>query len=194
MAEDALALTDITTNDVTISKHGFTPKAPNDTTKFLRGDATWAAPSGGNWTLSAKAADQTVNNSTTLVNDDTLKFTMAANTSYEFRLYFMFNTAAAADFKWRHTGPASPTRLSIARHGIVMAGSSFSAIATDSAYSSIDITMLSASAADPGAIWAQGIIQNGANAGDFQVQWAQNTADASNTQVYKGSWIEYRSF
>lgn len=42
LAESALGLTDITTNDVSISRHGFTPKAPNDTTKFLRGDASWA--------------------------------------------------------------------------------------------------------------------------------------------------------
>ena len=46
LAEAALALTDITTNDVSTTKHGFTPKAPNDTAKFLRGDATWAAPPG----------------------------------------------------------------------------------------------------------------------------------------------------
>lgn len=42
-----LATSDITTNDVSITKHGFAPKAPNDTTKFLRGDATWAVPAGG---------------------------------------------------------------------------------------------------------------------------------------------------
>jgi hypothetical protein len=46
-----LSTSDITTNDVTTSKHGFTPKAPNDSTKFLRGDATWAVPSGGGWAL-----------------------------------------------------------------------------------------------------------------------------------------------
>jgi hypothetical protein len=37
-----LSTSDITTNDVSILKHGFAPKAPNDTSKFLRGDATWA--------------------------------------------------------------------------------------------------------------------------------------------------------
>lgn len=47
-ATDAnITLTDITTNDVSTSKHGFAPKAPNDTSKFLRGDGTWAAPAGG---------------------------------------------------------------------------------------------------------------------------------------------------
>jgi hypothetical protein len=39
--------TDITTNNVSITKHGLAPKAPNDTTKFLRGDATWDVPPGG---------------------------------------------------------------------------------------------------------------------------------------------------
>lgn len=42
-----LTTTDVTTNDVSTSKHGFVPKAPNDTAKFLRGDGTWAAPAGG---------------------------------------------------------------------------------------------------------------------------------------------------
>lgn len=35
-------LADNTTSDVSTSKHGLTPKAPNDTGKYLRGDGTWA--------------------------------------------------------------------------------------------------------------------------------------------------------
>lgn len=46
-----LSTSDVTTNNVSITKHGFTPKAPNDTTKFLRGDATWAVPTGGGGSL-----------------------------------------------------------------------------------------------------------------------------------------------
>lgn len=39
---DDLAAPDDTTDlDVSTSKHGLCPKAPNDTTKFLRGDGTW---------------------------------------------------------------------------------------------------------------------------------------------------------
>lgn len=44
--EGGLVLSDVTTLDVSTSKHGFCPKAPNDTSKFLRGDGTWQAPSG----------------------------------------------------------------------------------------------------------------------------------------------------
>lgn len=42
VAEANLTLADNTTADVSITAHGFVPKAPNDTAKFLRGDATWA--------------------------------------------------------------------------------------------------------------------------------------------------------
>lgn len=45
--EDNIYLNDVTTNDVSITKHGYAPKAPNDTSKFLRGDGTWNAPPGG---------------------------------------------------------------------------------------------------------------------------------------------------
>lgn len=47
IAEGALSLADVTTLDVSTTKHGFCPKAPNDTTKFLRGDGTWQVPGGG---------------------------------------------------------------------------------------------------------------------------------------------------
>lgn len=46
VTEGEITLADVTTNDVSISKHGFVPKAPNDTTKYLRGDGTWQTVSG----------------------------------------------------------------------------------------------------------------------------------------------------
>lgn len=41
-----LSFSDITTNNVSTSKHGFVPKVTN-TSLFLKGDGTWAAPPGG---------------------------------------------------------------------------------------------------------------------------------------------------
>lgn len=58
-----MTTTDITTNDVSTSKHGFAPKAPNDTTKFLRGDATWAVvPAGGLTKFTESEATTSPNN------------------------------------------------------------------------------------------------------------------------------------
>ena len=44
ITEAAVTLADNTTLDVSTTKHGLVPKAPNDTTKFLRGDASFAVP------------------------------------------------------------------------------------------------------------------------------------------------------
>ena len=38
VTETQLSLSDVTTGDVNTSRHGFVPKAPNDQTKYLRGD------------------------------------------------------------------------------------------------------------------------------------------------------------
>jgi hypothetical protein len=42
-----LSLSDITTNNVSTTKHGFVPKAPADATKFLDGTGAFSTPSGG---------------------------------------------------------------------------------------------------------------------------------------------------
>jgi hypothetical protein len=42
VADSDITFSDITTGDVSITKHGFVPKAPNTTTQFLRGDAAWS--------------------------------------------------------------------------------------------------------------------------------------------------------
>jgi len=39
-----LGLSDITTNNVSILKHGFAPKLPNDVTKFLNGIGGYSVP------------------------------------------------------------------------------------------------------------------------------------------------------
>jgi hypothetical protein len=44
--EADLSLSDITTNDVSITKHGLAPKAPNDATKFLDGTGAYSTPAG----------------------------------------------------------------------------------------------------------------------------------------------------
>lgn len=51
--EGDLSLTDITTADVSATKHGFAPKFPNNTTTFLRGDGTYATPPAGGLGIAA---------------------------------------------------------------------------------------------------------------------------------------------
>jgi hypothetical protein len=63
-----MTTSDITTNDVSTAKHGFAPKAPNDTTKFLRGDGTWAVPASGGLTEFTEAENTATPNATVPVN------------------------------------------------------------------------------------------------------------------------------
>lgn len=53
LAEAALALTDITTNNASTSAHGFAPKYPNDATKYLDGTGAYSIPTGTGVSLSA---------------------------------------------------------------------------------------------------------------------------------------------
>lgn len=50
-----LSLSDITTNNVSTTRHGFAPKAPNDATKFLDGTGAYSSPAapagGGGWAV-----------------------------------------------------------------------------------------------------------------------------------------------
>jgi hypothetical protein len=47
VTEAKLSIADNTTANVSTSAHGFCPKLPNNTATFLRGDGTYATPSGG---------------------------------------------------------------------------------------------------------------------------------------------------
>ncbi len=68
--EDALALTNVTTNNVSTSNHGFAPILPNDATKFLDGTGNYTIPatSGGAIALPVVTwAAVNANSSTSLV-------------------------------------------------------------------------------------------------------------------------------
>lgn len=46
-AESDLSFTDITTGNVSTTKHGYVPKAPNVATQYLDGSGGWSVPAGG---------------------------------------------------------------------------------------------------------------------------------------------------
>jgi len=81
ISDATITTTDITTNNVSITKHGFAPKAPNNTTQFLRGDGTWATPSSGGLTYFTEAQNTASPNAT--VNVDSLT-AIASTTNADF--------------------------------------------------------------------------------------------------------------
>jgi hypothetical protein len=55
VTEAKIGLSNVTTNDVSITAHGFAPKAPNDATKFLDGTGAYSTPAGGSSTKIAQS-------------------------------------------------------------------------------------------------------------------------------------------
>jgi hypothetical protein len=47
LAEAALALTDVTTNDASTARHGFLKKLSNSATEYMDGTGSWSTPAGG---------------------------------------------------------------------------------------------------------------------------------------------------
>lgn len=142
------------------------------------------------WQTVMKPADETIQSDTALGADAALVFAMLANTKYAVRARILFTTGATGDFKYRHSGPASPTSVLIKREHIIGAGTAYAGIALDTVYSAGDIAI--AGVAGSGWVSFDGIITNGANAGSFEFQWAQNASEAVNTTVHAGSYLEYR--
>lgn len=58
LAEGALALTDITTNNATASAHGLLPKLSGNAAQFLTGTGTWATPAGAGDALTTNPLSQ----------------------------------------------------------------------------------------------------------------------------------------
>lgn len=192
-----LSTSDITTNDVSTTKHGFTPKAPNDTTKFLRGDGTWdVVNNNGGWTIIVKSANQDVTNSATLTNDTDLQFSVVAGGHYMIELDLVISTTNnTADYKSAFNVSAGTMRGS----GIAVAAGATGTAA---------VAQFNANSLATTTTFVQGTITQdinfllsskfiysftaSANA-TFRFQFAQNSAIASQTaRTWKGSILKYK--
>lgn len=143
------------------------------------------------WTHVQKQADETRSlTGGTAASDGELLFAMAANTKYLVKGHIRYTTDPTPDFRWALDGPASPDRVRLATWAIGHGAAAHSQVQTYTAYTG-QIAMPAASGTD-GACGFDGIVENGANAGNFFFGWRQNTSDAAPTTVNRGSWIAYR--
>lgn len=81
--EASITISDNTTNNVSTSAHGFTPKAPNDTYKFLRGDAAWNYLPYDEWIPAGETWTRTGDFTFTVTGDLTLKYRKGAKVRYK---------------------------------------------------------------------------------------------------------------
>lgn len=138
----------------------------------------------------AKTANQIVNNSSVFVNDNELFLPLpVANTWYDVSTLVRYTSAQAADIKFTYTAPAGAT--------VIMAGPGMVTVAAGQS-SDADWEGITAPAARPyggaggvsiSAYRVHATVLTGANTGTLQFQWAQNTADPSNTTLFNFSTI-----
>lgn len=124
-----------------------------------------------------KASDQTVNNSTVLVNDADFIFPVLANEKWSVTLNVKLDTATTPDWKFNWTVPAACTYNHAWIYNNPTAIGNW--VSTDGGIVS------DGSTGQPVVVLAYFLV--GANAGNVQFQWAQLTANASNTIVRAGS-------
>lgn len=125
-----------------------------------------------------KTADETVNNSTTLQNDDALLLAMAASEVWQFEIFIKATSSAVADFKLGWSVPTGTTM----RWKISAGGQLDTLNETQTYTANMDGT-------SGDTIVCHGIIMVSTTAGNVVLQWAQNTAEVSNTVVEANSCI-----
>lgn len=131
-----------------------------------------------------KAANESVNNSTTLQDDDHLQFPIGANEIWVVELGMHYNSGTTPDLKIEVSGPATM----FGRIGVLGLNGSLAAIAA-SVTESIAVPIGGQGGGTDGFVLGKGVFENGGTPGTLRLRWAQNTADASNTIMYLHSWL-----
>jgi len=136
-----------------------------------------------------KTADETVNNSSTYQADDHFVFTAKANKKYVVKYYLYvedvaFNGTNGA-MKLKITAPSATTL----RYGAT-GGAGLAAAYGDSG-TDITVTDIFGSTPNEGHVIVTAYINPGASDRTVTLEWAQITADASDTKILEGSFLEY---
>lgn len=141
-----------------------------------------------------KKLDEVVPASTALQNDDDLYFHMLAYETWGIDLFLeVVDSGTAGGIKLGFTGPASADNTYLTCD--IYASTSTAATANTANGSGNHLATFGlTNFAGPVAVGAArvcGFFKNGANAGNFQLQWAQNAA-AGTTTISRGSWLHAR--
>jgi hypothetical protein len=137
----------------------------------------------GGFTTVEKTADETVNNSTTLQDDNHLTFSIAADKRYAFFGTFYHKSHGSADLKVQMSVPGTST----------MNGSGMLNGATGiwSFYDESTAFTWATYNDERAYSWMGTIIADGSG-GTVVVKWAQASAHASDSKLLTGSWIAYK--
>lgn len=164
--------------------------------QFLAGQKLRASALNNLAKMAFMSSSVTVNNSTTFVNATGLSLSLDASTSYAIDGWLHWQSNPTPDIKFQWTVPSGMTgfwmllgppgnvapvagseRINYGNFGVASQATSFSAAGDDEFTGTVFI------AAFPHATFTT------TNAGTLQLQFAQNTANGSDTILRIGSWI-----
>lgn len=156
---------------------------------FWRGDATWAAPTGGTtFTSVRKASNETISSDQTVSDDSALVFTGVAAGTYAFDGYIVFTSTNAAGFSASiHTSQALSTSW-VTYLEANQSSTTFELIVAENPRTAATGQNFTVDDVNQKTIQMTGtlIIPSSTN---LAFQWAQATSTAVNTVVYAGSWM-----
>lgn len=139
-------------------------------------------------------SNQSVNNSTTLVSDTVLTFTVAANENYVFEAVIFYTAGSTADFKY---GFAIPTSASLNWSATKLSPSDVFEQVTAAGLTTSDQTNVAGGGgtthpANARTIRIAGTLRTDSNAGSLTFRFAQNSAVAENATRHAGSSMSVR--
>lgn len=166
------------------------PLAPGDACLVVCSGTAWKTVGRRGARLVRKTGDDTISSDDSLNNDDELLLPLLANEVVKFEAFIIYNSGTTPDIKFAFTVPAAATivwAVTNARYSPTAADEPVTVAASGTSLG------FSGNAADV-AVLITGTVVNGANAGNLQLQWAQQTSDASNTTVKTNSWLRKEPF
>lgn len=133
-----------------------------------------------------KTANETVNNSATLQNDDHLVVAVAANATYDFTMVLHYTSGTTPDLKIGWTVPSGTTMAWTAAYYDPSLSLGMTSNLTQTTVLALGGSTFNQST------YIHGVIITSSTAGNVQLQWAQNSATGSDTIIYAGSYIDLR--
>lgn len=129
-----------------------------------------------------KNADQSVNNTTTFASDNTISWAVTANAQYTLRVFLLYNSGTTPDIKFQWSIPAGLTMTWVAT-GLDTSGTFvFGNILGESSQQALGGTAANVAA------YLDGVVTVGGTGGNLTMQFAQQTANVSNTTVKAGTY------
>ena len=157
----------------------------------FRGDGSQltnvSATSGADTVKIVKTANQGKASDETLADDNDLKFTIAANQNWIFKItVFAQSTSAAPDIKIAISAPSDAS----VRFGFDAYGTTSATVDDGVSSANTSSGLIAMSANELRVIHIDGSVIGSSTAGTVGFQWAQNATNVATVTVSMGSWLE----